>query len=328
MAVALKASMATTRCGGGAISELQELVQSDKRFPVPACRPILQWAFDTRMANAVTLEFRATVSFVLEGIPHHCSGEWQSSKKSAKKDTAQRMLRLLNSQKPMGDAVSCTGALATSLVQKLQTYCSMLTKGYDANPLKWRILCSAEGWQALVDIDLFGGVAHTLLGAICPDEDSAREDTAHRALWYLQCPGYERAFAVTNEAAAEDTLDVPGPDKWRRDGSCSAAGEATSELQRIAEEKTVLMRLQNRLQRAYAKYLPKGASVWEWSYDFSSGSMFEAPLSRAKVRIAGVGLEFLGEWSRGQKNAQLDVCARVIEYLDAEEARDEKPSRS
>merc|ERR1719159_743783 len=89
------ATAPTPARGGGPISRLQEFVQSDRRYPVSSHRPILSWDFDTRMANAVTLEFRSTVSFVLEGVPHHAVGSWQSSKKGAQRDAAERVLGLL-----------------------------------------------------------------------------------------------------------------------------------------------------------------------------------------------------------------------------------------
>eukprot|EP00930_Biecheleria_cincta_P017395 TRINITY_DN13848_c0_g1_i1.p1 TRINITY_DN13848_c0_g1~~TRINITY_DN13848_c0_g1_i1.p1 ORF type:complete len:450 (-),score=70.77 TRINITY_DN13848_c0_g1_i1:74-1423(-) len=76
----------------GAISMLQEFVQFSKGFHVPPRCPILQWMYDTRMADSLTLEFRATVSFLLEGIPHHVGGEWHPSKKMAQRDTAERTL--------------------------------------------------------------------------------------------------------------------------------------------------------------------------------------------------------------------------------------------
>merc|ERR1719272_787278 len=84
--------------GGGPISELQEYVQRDRRFPVSSHRPILKWEWNTRMANAVTLEFRATVSFILEGVPHHAAGAWHTSKKSAQRDAAERVLVMLKDQ--------------------------------------------------------------------------------------------------------------------------------------------------------------------------------------------------------------------------------------
>merc|ERR1719343_2024677 len=46
--------------GKSVISMLQEYVQCSKKYQAPSNQPILQWTFDTRMADRITLEFRAT----------------------------------------------------------------------------------------------------------------------------------------------------------------------------------------------------------------------------------------------------------------------------
>merc|ERR1719191_2311998 len=82
----------------GPISQLQEFVQSDWLHPVPSHRPILHWNFDTRMGHAMILEFRAMVSFTLEGVLHHAAGTWRTSKKVAQRDAAERVLWLAMDQ--------------------------------------------------------------------------------------------------------------------------------------------------------------------------------------------------------------------------------------
>mmetsp|Transcript_132351 Transcript_132351/g.330026 ORF Transcript_132351/g.330026 Transcript_132351/m.330026 type:complete len:307 (-) Transcript_132351:228-1148(-) len=77
--------------GKGAISQLQEFVQASKRYPLPPSCPILQWACDTRSAGG-TLDFRATVAFLLDGVPQHVTGGWQASKKLAQRDAAESAL--------------------------------------------------------------------------------------------------------------------------------------------------------------------------------------------------------------------------------------------
>lgn len=52
----------------------------------------LRWTFDTHMADNTNLEFRAQVSFLLDGVPHHVAGAWQQSKKLAQRDCAERCL--------------------------------------------------------------------------------------------------------------------------------------------------------------------------------------------------------------------------------------------
>merc|ERR1712196_23535 len=44
------------------------------------------------MASKAALEYRATVTFYLEGVPHHAAGIWQASKKRAQRDAAHRVL--------------------------------------------------------------------------------------------------------------------------------------------------------------------------------------------------------------------------------------------
>merc|ERR1719272_81679 len=58
----------------GAISKLQEFVQCSQTFNVPANYSVLQWDFDSEMADSATLQFRAIVAFLLNGVPHHVAG--------------------------------------------------------------------------------------------------------------------------------------------------------------------------------------------------------------------------------------------------------------
>jgi len=76
----------------GAISQLQEFVQSSKDYPIPVKCQILQWAPYSRRMVGASLQFRATVAFLLEGVPHHVLGGWRSSKKLAQRDAAERAL--------------------------------------------------------------------------------------------------------------------------------------------------------------------------------------------------------------------------------------------
>merc|ERR1711971_183616 len=78
----------------GAISMLQEFVQCSQNFHIPPNYPVLQWSFDSQMADSATLEFRAVVAFLLEGVPHHVAGTWQLKKKDAQRDAAERALGL------------------------------------------------------------------------------------------------------------------------------------------------------------------------------------------------------------------------------------------
>lgn len=312
--------------GGGPISELQELVQQDRRFPVCSNRPILKWEFDTRMANAVTLQFRATVSFVHSGIPHHATGAWHSSKKNAQRDAAERVLAMLRGQfnnvtEGLCDkSLKWSGSAESSAIDKLAVFCATLAGQQHAEP-HWSFKRNGAGWQATVEVCVFGDVVHTLQGATCNDKQSAMEDTAKRALWYLKDPSHVNAFEVSSEAVVQEALEVPSSELWLREGMVAEADLHRSETQqRAAEQKTTLMRVQNQLQKRYGKDLPTGASVWEWSYEYAQvePNLTVMPHCRAKVWIAGLNKEFQGQWCRGQKQAQLHACAQVTEYLDAE----------
>jgi hypothetical protein len=204
--------------------------------------------------------------------------------------------------------------------ETLWSFCAKFTNSGDEDPLKWRLSASDEGCQAIVDINFFGGVTHSLQGGVCCDEQSAFEDTALRALWYLKCPGYENIFDATGAGAYEDSCRVPAQSAWAREGIGLTSDAPCDAQQRAAEHKTVLMRMQNRLQKTYSKMLPAGSSVWEWSYELSPATNSNScapPLCRATVKVAGMNQQFSGKWVRGQRQAQIDACSRIEEFLDA-----------
>merc|ERR1711971_222690 len=125
-----------------------------------------------------------------------------------------------------------------------------------------------QGCQSSVEVTLFGGITHTLQGAVCSDDISSREDLSRRALWYLRCPGYENAFEVDAQAAAAEEFRAPSLGEWRREGSGVGSDPLSEAQQKTATQKTQIMRMQNRLQRAYGKELSSGVGVWQWSYEF------------------------------------------------------------
>merc|ERR1719443_1156367 len=122
------------QAGHGPISQLQEFVQSSRAYPVAPHRQILQWSFQTRMADSVTLEFRATVAFLLEGVPHHVAGSWRTSKKLAQRATAEQALRFFVGR--WGSHLADYGAQASpwqkplgrsmTEVEILEAYCQSL----------------------------------------------------------------------------------------------------------------------------------------------------------------------------------------------------------
>jgi len=213
-------------------------------------------------------------------------------------------------------------------VEKLSAFCAHLNGEQTADSLQWRCVQTEDGWQGTVEVCIFGNSLHTLQGPVCSSEQEAYEDLANRALWYLKAPSHSNAFQASQEEVVKETLALPPHCSWLREGMASGSYLFQCEAQqRAAEQKTVLMRIQNQLQKRYGKILPTGAPVWEWSFEYSPASdnlMVTRPLDsescRAIVRIAGVNREFRGQWCQGQKTAQLNTCALVTDFLDNEAA--------
>jgi hypothetical protein len=305
------------------------------------------------MGHAMVLEFRAMVSFTLEGVLHHAAGAWQTSKKSAQRDAAQRVLWLAMDQWSKYSAKGGTRKTFNEVQVKgeasaertLSDVIGFLPKapGVTGAPnskqklLHWRFAADQEdsrNIQAVAEFDMFG-VRHTFPGGFSKSKAEAKEDCARRVLWYLKCPGYISDFEVNSESLmVSEPPPLPLESEWQREGNDAEADVANDTQRAIAEQKTLLMRVQNRLQKAYVHQLPPGASVWEWSYEFSADT--KDKLCRAWVKIHIANQEFKGDWCRGQKRAQFDACERVQEFLDSLEGNnlalennsDESPTKT
>lgn len=313
--------------GRGAISLLQEFVQCSKQFPSPQHRPILQWSFDTRMSDFASLEFRAQVAFLLDGVPHFIIGSWHMSKKLAQRDAAERCL---------GFFVGCWGSFLLTQnesdsrrflhdilrikddVEALEEFCRTFP-ACEGQPVTWSLSHIGDQCSASAEVNLLG-VTHKFAGSLCSDEMTAKSDLARRVLWYLQCPGYENCFEVDPSSSAVRAKEIPAPPaNW--------AGQATDNDSLLAaERKTILMRVQNRLQQMFARQLKPGQSVWEWSYETDPNDKSWPPLCRANVSILAAGRTFQGPWVRGQREAQLETCKVVATHLDS--GNDSSPSSS
>lgn len=319
-----------TTVSKGAISQLQEFVQGAKLFPMPPNCPVLQWGYDTRMPG-MCLEFRATVAFLLDGVPHHVVGAWKHSKKLAQRDTAERTLGLFVNrwgelavqefqlggevheyrwEEPR--ATEAPEGEPLSEVEALDDFCGKFVPEAVPRP-RWSHTLDGNLHQAFVEIKMFG-VPHTFPGKTYDTKEAACADAARRALWYLQCPGYEELFEPDPEyvRAAAQTIPDASP-SWARDGRTDEGEE-----QQLAERKTTVMRVQNRLQQAYARQLEAGTSVWFWSYDRHPRDKGWPPLFRATVHVPLATKTFTGSWTRGQRDAQIDACAHIVDFLDAE----------
>jgi len=202
--------------GVSVISALQEFVQDSKTFRMPSKHSILQWQFEECCTNVLVTEFRATVIFVLEGIPHHTLGEWRTSKNLAKRSAAEAALALFVGQ--WGDQLSQEHASEykplllnaskkdnAMKVDALFDFCKQFPPCQQTQP-ELTCIWEENSCKVLVDITLFG-VPHTFAGNPCEDEDAARADISARVLWYLQCPGFADSFEVDMEALAERAQD-------------------------------------------------------------------------------------------------------------------------
>jgi len=301
----------------GVISVLQEFVQCSRQFSAPQHRPILQWSFDSRMTDFASLEFRGTVAFLLDGVPHHIAGTWHPSKKFAQRDTAERALaffvgrwgeQLLLEQRHLDKPSTNVSDSATSDVQVLENLCRSNTSYAGAVP-KWNSCVDGHGWSAQVEIPILG-VPHKFAGTAKATADAAMQDAARRVLWYLQCPGYENAFVPDAEAPAVTAKEIPAPPAYW------ASDEAEGEALQMAERKTALMRVQNRLQQEFARRLRVGQPVWEWSFENDEKDQAWPPLCRASVVVQLIGRQFTGGWARGQRDAQLDAVGLLASFID------------
>eukprot|EP00747_Dinoflagellata_sp_TGD_P218716 gnl/TRDRNA2_/TRDRNA2_90922_c0_seq1.p1 gnl/TRDRNA2_/TRDRNA2_90922_c0~~gnl/TRDRNA2_/TRDRNA2_90922_c0_seq1.p1 ORF type:complete len:345 (+),score=72.87 gnl/TRDRNA2_/TRDRNA2_90922_c0_seq1:77-1036(+) len=234
--------MSSPSSSQGPISQLQEFVQGSKKFPAAPHRQILQWDFAVKQSGAGAHMFCATVAFLLEGVPHHAAGTWQSSKKLAQRDSAERALGLfvgrwgeMLSMEDQKSASSSTTFSRTAPSQKsssdtsqeyevqvLEDFCGtslhQLSAGREAasggglpaapSPPVWHTVSEGNFYQAFVQVDVLG-VPHTFPGAVCHSPEAARTDTARRTLWYLQCPGYEDAFELDTAVLEQEAIAKP-----------------------------------------------------------------------------------------------------------------------
>lgn len=308
----------------GAISMLQEYVQCSTTFHVPSNYSVLQWQSQSRMADAATLEFRAVVALLLEGVPHHVAGTWQPKKKDAQRDAAERALKMFvgcmgqlleGQQRPpalYNYPAQMGGARAPSLVQEediLKDFCKGLEACGGVEP---SITVDEEGdtYRVITVIVMFG-VPYHFQGEAKSSETAARADAARRILWYLQHPDFQDAFEPDPQSTAILSGKIPEPParaNWLNDSDASQV--------ETAERKTAIMRVQNKLQQRYSKDLKPGMSVWQWNFEFDQDDQEMPQLCRASVDIPVIGRQFVGDWVRGQRDAQLNTIQQVTSFLE------------
>jgi len=269
------------------------------------------------MADAATLEFRAVVAFLLEGVPHHVAGAWMAKKKDAQRDAAQRALGLFANKWPqqyaekvaVPDADTCQST--TSKVYEedlLNRYCRELEECGKSSPC-WKLHWEDGFCHVVIELMLLG-VPHQLKGEPQRTEDAARADTARRVLWYLRHPSFLDIYEPnpTSESVVSGKIPSP-PSNW----ACDSTAEADLE---VARRKTKIMGVQNRLQQSFSRELRPGVSVWSWDYEMDPEDQEWPGLCRAHVNIPVLGKSFTGRWVRGQRDAQLDTIEQVTNFMD------------
>ncbi|CAJ1437123.1 unnamed protein product [Effrenium voratum] len=301
----------SVRSSKGPISKLQEFVQSSKTHPLPSSCAVLQWSHENRMSGS-SLQFRATTSFLLDGVPHHVLGGWWPSKKHSQRDAAERALTFF------------TAIYGHELGRESTPSARTPCEGSRSDPVKdleqlvgeaiWSIQAENGLSTATVEFAYFN-VPHAFTGKPCAVE-AAKADTAKRVLWYLRCPGYQNTYEMEPEQVKTLAFNIPevrvppaaGPEPSEDSECCSPT--SPSEL---LERKTTVMRLQNRLQKIFAKQLTSGKSVWCWRYEKNEEDSFQA-----SVHIALLDRTFTGTWESTHQAAQMEACNQLTAYLDKE----------
>lgn len=306
-----------------AVSALQELIQSASSFS-PHTK-ILTWGFEQQLEKG-TLEFRATVSFVLADVPHHFCGGWQTSKKKAQRDAAERVTQYLQHSgrqrqayqqgTPPSHTSMGEGSLPSEALQELKAVLN--DTPFEGDPYcEWKIedQAGSDGTEYRATVSFYiNEVPHHFCGAWTSDSNpvaglkAAKQDCVERVLWYFG--EGEENFGLPEGS----TLTLQPPPAQIVQPSDPAQAEKQAEKQGPQlEDKTILMQVQNTLQKRFAKDTPPGERVWVWSYE---GDDTDPQLFRARVDIPSWGRTFFGGWCRGKKLAQRNACLVVKDKLD------------
>lgn len=282
IAVKLANRLVGAKFDDGPVSKLHEWVQAQSKQGTQL--KILHWNFEQQMENKITLQFKATVSFVVNGVPHHIEGDWQTSKKKAQKDCAERALYYFEQLDPISITYSSCPVSALSALNP---------------PAQFTSESDGINYRSTVKI-LLAGVPHHFRGAWKSTEEESHRDVASRTLGYLHVPTYsEEYMAPEFDRQQEPTFDMKG--FTMTDG----------EDAKLAQQKTIIMQVQNLLQKVYSKEMKPGQETWEWVNEIDAQKNY-----RATVNIPVSGKSFVGNWCTGRKEAQRDACEKLKEFLE------------
>merc|ERR1712137_216165 len=248
----------------------------------------------------------------------------QSAKKKAQRDTANRVRGYLTRQHTVSTHAALTpSSLPEDVQQELEAYCNgSWQQEYDTlnTNLEWStedVPPTAKGtprkFRCTVTFNLKRDSQHVVpahfAGSWNTSAQAAKIDCAERVLWYFgdtQLPKkYDHVETLSAPSAATPPVMAPS--------TLNAVPSTLSTMQPKLDDKTILMHVQNSLQKEFAKDTEPGQSVWEWGYEKSS----DPQIFRAHVSVpCWNNKTFRGEWCKGKKLAQRSACLIVKQHLE------------
>eukprot|EP00439_Symbiodinium_sp_Y106_P066407 s1553_g10.t2 len=160
-------------------------------------------------------------------------------------------------------------------------------------------------------------VPHQFAGAWCTSVSDAVSDAAQRVLWYFGLgTGFQGTSLSTTAQAAEP---LPPQLLSPKEIGTSPGASVGSEPRHPVEDKTILMQVQNMLQKTFSKDTAAGEKVWVWTYEPSPA---DPQVFRAIAQVPAIGRTFQGDWCRGKKFAQRNACLAVKAFLEEQGVSD------
>jgi len=198
----------------GPIAALQEYVQSSQAVKLLQSHAVLQWHIESQGVKHWECCFRATVAFMLDGVPHHVAGGWERSKKNAQRDAASRALGLFVGR--WTEFLSDSDHEAPRQSDRrhgappVEVLSHFVAEEFGSPAPDWSVQWTEGGCKAVVLVQLLG-TPHQFAGSARMCEIEAMADTARRVLWYLRCPGFDGDFDIDETAAVAASRDIPRP---------------------------------------------------------------------------------------------------------------------
>jgi len=207
-----------------AVSTLQAFVQG--RSPFTPHQKVLTWSFEEADDTAST-KFRATVSFEMQERNHTLKGGWQSSKKKAQRDCAEKVLWFFQSALPMTEQhrvvdkeVDQEKTEAEESMDDLTRCIRTISHASAVVPaLKWSFETSTKEHhikhRATVAFGLNGQAHHYCGGWQC-SKAKAQKDTADRVAVHLRRSAAQPAWqpVESSQAFSPASAEFHDPRIW------------------------------------------------------------------------------------------------------------------